>query len=311
MFMSLTGRYCNRGPSLVRRYVRRMFSSGVIPLESVPSLDDKAANDYDALVIVAPTIAQAPNFGDLHQELKAMSLVDKKADKGLFVLPSKLPINRVVFSGVGPLDKDYDDVRRYEVFLTCCLWEYFQVFACSYAEAAEKGVARAVAAGCKAPLLAVAPEDQSRFPKLLEVSLLGALKAAYVPLEVREAVAEKAKKIDRLALLQSELGSSQALDLVKALEAGKIVCRDIGGSDPERMAAPRYERSFTWSSYPLTHPRPPGLKSTSRSASKMLKTMSRLKLSKDNQLLKKSTPVWQLSIELPASFLVMMAASFG
>jgi len=31
------------------------------------------------------------------------------------------------------------------------------------------------------------------------------------------------------------------MDLAKALEAGKVVSRDIGGSDPERMAAPRVE----------------------------------------------------------------------
>ena len=30
------------------------------------------------------------------------------------------------------------------------------------------------------------------------------------------------------------------LDLIRALESGRIVSRDLGGSDPERMAPPRY-----------------------------------------------------------------------
>ena len=68
--------------------------------------------------------------------------------------------------------------------------------------------------------------------------MLGALEALYVPLEVREALPEKAVKASKLGIF----GPSSLLmtaHLAQALEAGRIVSRDIGGSDPERMAAPR------------------------------------------------------------------------
>ncbi len=39
--------------------------------------------------------------------------VDKDAEKGVFVAPCpSLPAKKIIFSGTGPLDKDYDDVRR-------------------------------------------------------------------------------------------------------------------------------------------------------------------------------------------------------
>merc|ERR1712073_185060 len=54
---------------------------------------------------------------------------------------------------------------------------------------------------------------------------------------MREQVPEKAVKLSKLGIL----GDGSKVDLAKALEAGRIVSRDIGGSDPERMAAPRVE----------------------------------------------------------------------
>jgi len=40
--------------------------------------------------------------------------IDKKAESGVFVAPAPgLPGKRIIFSGTGRLDRDYDDVRRY------------------------------------------------------------------------------------------------------------------------------------------------------------------------------------------------------
>lgn len=59
------------------------------------------------------------------------------------------------------------------------------------------------------------------------------------PLEVREAKkSEHFLKIERLGYWYTNTnGISQVLDAINAIEIGKIVARDIGGSDPERMAA--------------------------------------------------------------------------
>ena len=57
--------------------------------------------------------------------------------------------------------------------------------ACRFEEAAEKGISRAIEAGAKKPLLFFQNPKEKQFPNAGACSLLGALKAAYVPIEVR------------------------------------------------------------------------------------------------------------------------------
>ena len=57
-----------------------------------------------------------------------------------------------------------------------------------------------------------------------------------MPIEVREQVPEKSVKLNKLGIFGDD---SSKIDLAKALDVGRIISRDIGGSDPERMAAPR------------------------------------------------------------------------
>ncbi len=71
------------------------------------------------------------------------------------------------------------------------------------------------------------------------MSLLGAQQTVYIPLEVREQVEAKPTKIDRLGVLVNSESESY-VDEVKARETGRIVCRDIGDSDLERMSPPEY-----------------------------------------------------------------------
>ncbi len=79
-----------------------------------------------------------------------------------------------------------------------------------------------------------------RFQEAGLVSVLGALEALYVPLEMREALPGKAKKVDKIGVFGNASKVGEKMNMVQALEAGRMVSRDIGGSDPERMAAPRY-----------------------------------------------------------------------
>ena len=61
---------------------------------------------------------------------------------------------------------------------------------------------------------------------------------------MREDVPAKAIKATKLGIFEEQGRCVEAfgpkLDLIRALESGRIVSRDIGGSDPERMAPPRY-----------------------------------------------------------------------
>merc|ERR1739844_480702 len=167
------------------------------------------------IVVVGAKIDDIPEE-TIKEPLKAYVNIDPSGEKGVFVVPTNLVPKKIVFSGTGALDNDYDDVR-------------------SYANAACAGIKKAIETGSKAPLLYV---KEKKFDKAGLVSILGALKALYVPLEVREQVPEKASKANYVGVFGLE---QSELDLALALEAGRIVSRDVGGSDPERMAAARVE----------------------------------------------------------------------
>lgn len=176
--------------------------------------------EYDAVVVVAPSIA-AIRQPAIKKALSVMADVDKSADSGVFLAPAAdVSGKRVVFSGTGPLDQDIDDVRR-------------------FGEAMEKGIKRALQAGCKAPLLAMAGTEE--FSKAKLVTILGAFHAMYVPIEVREDVPAKAAKVEKLGILNEGGSLDNDTKLASAIEEGKGVCRDIGGSDPERMAPLKVE----------------------------------------------------------------------
>ncbi len=107
-------------------------------LVPVEICNDLKSCDFDGVVVVADKVADLP-FDDikkplqvtegtcwLQQKGKKITLgnrpflqpvvdVDKEAEKGVFVAPAPgLPSKRVIFSGTGPMDKDYEDVRGYE-----------------------------------------------------------------------------------------------------------------------------------------------------------------------------------------------------
>jgi len=179
---------------------------------------DLASADYDGVVVVSPSVDKVKD-PVLQKALASVAAVDKSADSGVFVAPCPdLPAKRVVYSGTGALDQDIDDVRRFE-------------------DAMEKGVKRALQAGCKSPVVAV--EGAEHFAKANLVSVLGAFKALYVPLETREGVPSKAVKLDKFGVFDADGKMAKEAELAAAIEVGKTVCRDIGGSDPERMAPPR------------------------------------------------------------------------
>lgn len=57
------------------------------------------------------------------------------------------------------------------------------------------------------------------------VAVLGALEALYVPLEMREQVPSKAVKAHQMGVYVENAGKALEMNLVEALEAGRIVSR--------------------------------------------------------------------------------------
>lgn len=176
------------------------------------------ATGYDGIILVASSLDRVTgDLAPLLAPLKAQESFDESVAKDGACVKVSVSAGRLIYAPTGPLNRDQDDVRR-------------------FADAAASGVKRALKAGIKQPLLVCAPNDNS-FPDAEIVTLLGALHALYVPLEIREDVPEKATKVTTLGFL----GSNKIVQLAVALESGRTVARDIGGSDPERMAPPRVE----------------------------------------------------------------------
>ncbi|XP_020284550.1 putative aminopeptidase W07G4.4 [Pseudomyrmex gracilis] len=179
--------------------------------------------DYDGVILVSGSAPGSDEPEPFKTVLYNAAQIDAALDTIGAVLPINLPAKRLIYSPTGPLNMDYHDVR-------------------SHAEAAVKGIKRALKAGVKCPLLVLLSDE--RFENVELVTLLGALEALYVPLEVREA------RLDRYSQYPHQLGvwspiCSKKLQgivrLASALEYGRYVARDIGGADPERMAPPRVE----------------------------------------------------------------------
>ena len=181
--------------------------------------DDPNKTDFDCIVFVSENL----DFKDEKLEFLKAPLEERKAkDCGFeknvsFIDIIDKNVNRMVYAPTGPVNRDYDDARRYY-------------------DAASNGIKRALAAGSKTPVLAF-PSETS-FEHAWTVSAFGALQALYTPIEVAvfdPTKPEKGKKVTSFAIFHSgptEVGEKM-LEYVKAVEIGRTVCRDIAASDPE------------------------------------------------------------------------------
>lgn len=188
-----------------------------------------SANDrLDALVIVGEDLEEE-HYPDFIQPylttIRNLAELDAGAKSEVCVLAANdQQIKRLIWSPTGPTNRDYDDVRRYK-------------------DAAIKGVKRACKAGSASPGIVVYSSPKQRESKKYKdsilVTLLGAMEAVYVPIEVREALPEKEKKVSRLgvAYRAPEINSATLVETACSIEFGRLMARDIGGSDPERMSA--------------------------------------------------------------------------
>ncbi|CAL1526701.1 unnamed protein product [Lymnaea stagnalis] len=186
----------------------------------LPVLDVKDPQ-FDVVIVVTDNLTKlTDNLAILREPLENYSQIDKAFDKQPVLIKTEVvPSGRLIYSSTGPLDRDQDDVRR-------------------FADAATAGIKRALSAGCKTPLF-VRPIDDS-FEHAGIVAALAVLQSLYVPLELREAGTKP--KVEKLGIWCNNIeGITKGIGLLNALENGRIVARDIGGSDPERMSAPKVE----------------------------------------------------------------------
>ncbi|KAJ2460826.1 hypothetical protein GGI02_005715, partial [Coemansia sp. RSA 2322] len=214
------------------------------------SLDavSSSSGDHDALVVVysdlgALRVHQAPMVAGWMEAAQPFVNVDKEFGKSVVLIPTSSSLmasgGRLVLSPAGSLDDDTDDVRK-------------------IADAVKAGVARAIEAGARRPVICVTlspPPTEARggsidadYSRWVEVALLAAMDASYVTLVVREhrlatqgegaAVVEKLESIDLVAAGGQSFAAGeldQAVRRACAIEAGRRLAVDMGYGDSERM----------------------------------------------------------------------------
>jgi len=180
--------------------------------EFVPHSDATSAlaGDYDAVVLVAPS--QHCGHAPIDDALHAAAALDATVGDAVLLVPARVPGGRLIFAPTGRLDRDWDDVRP-------------------FGDAARAGVSRARDAGATRPLVLLAGvPDSDAFDRATEVALLGACAGLWEPLEAREHD-PGCEPVTHLGFV----GDSATARLVGALEHGKRLSRDLGGTNPERM----------------------------------------------------------------------------
>jgi leucyl aminopeptidase len=176
---------------------------------------------WDALVVVSPSgrLSDVPPVEAVLAAYRSAA-GDWASQVGLAV-GSGVPGGRVVLAPTGPLDRDWDDVRR-------------------YGDAARAGLRRARDAGARRPLLAVdgVPPDP-RYRHALEVALLEGLGGLWEPLEARESGRDEVEPVDQVGLLSAAADAPRIVHRTTTLELARRVARDVTGTEPERMSPAR------------------------------------------------------------------------
>eukprot|EP00005_Dracoamoeba_jomungandri_P001967 CAMPEP_0174261360 /NCGR_PEP_ID=MMETSP0439-20130205/11383_1 /TAXON_ID=0 /ORGANISM="Stereomyxa ramosa, Strain Chinc5" /LENGTH=537 /DNA_ID=CAMNT_0015345819 /DNA_START=63 /DNA_END=1676 /DNA_ORIENTATION=- len=207
---------------------------GIPELLVVQGNDHTTDTLFDSVIVVSPAFPHPVLTSDFSfsEALEWICEVDKSVQSTgvhFHVVGKDVAAGgRLILAHTGPLDRDYDDVRR-------------------YAAAGQKAARTAVEVGSVSPLLVVVgrskkDETASEYEKFVEVTLLGMLHELYQPLQAREAKGEEEmepiKSITLLAVDREVEEAKETIRVVKSMEEGRRVMRDIGGADPERMSAP-------------------------------------------------------------------------
>ncbi|KAJ8396923.1 hypothetical protein AAFF_G00012460 [Aldrovandia affinis] len=183
---------------------------GFVRIQPIEHTTDCQNQNFDGIVLVAQGFDKLPNeLERLKGPLQDYSSVDSGLTEEVVVLRVPgLPGNRLVYASTGPINRDYDDVRR-------------------FSDAAVNGIKRAMKAGMQRPLLVCPPHSSYENGPL--VAALGALHALYMPLEVREAALKSSPhKVATLGLWAKDEAEGKSLFVWPALSRAAGWCPCAG-----------------------------------------------------------------------------------
>lgn len=202
---------------------------------SISALTKDASND--ALLVLARGFKERSEalIEPFMTDLSKLHNVDALSRNGASLLPhSSAPGGRVIFSPFKSLFGDYDDSRNLY-------------------ESARSILKRAKDAGVKRPFIYVIDptkdikKEELKNPLIqqkiaddykyaLESIFLGLMAEAYEPLQSREAKGhEWFEAIDIVVPLENYETFNIALKNAIAIDSGRLLAKDLGGADPERM----------------------------------------------------------------------------
>jgi leucyl aminopeptidase len=208
-------------PDNAANFKRRIMKTMALPLCIAVSDLSSALTDpqFDALILICTQVTEIPD-NNLQQQVNQIAAIDQRVGKEAVLLHTALaPGHRCIVAPVGPLGRDYDDVR-------------------SFADAAKQAIVLAKNAGAVRPVVWVQNAGSPTFAKAAEVVYLGMTQALWQPLEGREALAETAvEPIQQLGLVGVDESLAARLT---AIESGKRLARDLCGTEPERMTPRRF-----------------------------------------------------------------------
>lgn len=223
---------------------------GVPSLNHVPTVAD-LSSDTDAVIVVANAFAGTP----FAKHIADASSVDPTVTNVASCIIADVPGRRLITAPTGHLNRVspclYRAPARDEPDVPALLYLPRALLIFHVAQdiddvrrvydAAVAGVKRARAAGAVHPALvldaSIRPAGDAAFTHAVRVALAGALAACYVPLTVRKAKGDAAEPVKTIQVVW--LGDSSSVSVPEdarvahAIEVGKRISRDIGGSDPE------------------------------------------------------------------------------
>lgn len=207
----------------------------------LPAELSSVSNNYDSFVIITHNIEIAKTniatrkfSKDIDLALEANATINSSVQDIHIIPTSKAPGKRLILAITGRIDRYIDDVRVYQ-------------------DTALKAMKKVVASGSINPLVIVIfPDKNKKYRHAGDVAIGSALGSVWEPLESREfkPLMPHIKNIGWI--LKGNDSSRENVDTIRAIELGKFLSRDITGTEPERMSAPKLaelvEKEFKGSS---------------------------------------------------------------
>ncbi len=191
-------------------------------LKSVTELTDAIStnSEFDAVVLVSHSTS-FDGSDVISNALAAHQSTDKRLGSKVVLIPcADLAGGKLIHAATGPLTRDFDDVR-------------------TIADAAAEGVVLAVETGAVNPLLIIENgSSHSLFANAAAVSWLSVCQRLWMPLEAREFSGESIEPVQSVGIYDPN--GQLNTDFLTATEEGRRVARDLCGTEPVRMAPPKF-----------------------------------------------------------------------